>query len=58
MVTSIDNKFPSSFHCFSASSGDKRDDQFSRYSPNSKYLVGILAVFGSGSAISSTVQNV
>ena len=23
MVTSIDNKFPSSFHCFSESSGDK-----------------------------------
>ena len=40
----------------------KKDDQFCRYSPNSKYLLsscqGILAVFGSSSAISSSVQNV
>ena len=40
----------------------KKDDQFCRYSPNSKYLLSscqdILAVFGSSSAISSSVQNV
>ena len=40
----------------------KKDDQFCRYSPNSKYLLSscqdILAVFGSSSTISSSVQNV